>query len=128
MHSERTDGNQQDLPWNDSPADSEAPPGGTEPAPAEVVTDEDDENVVDTATPHHRDPYERDTLDQRLSEELPDQPARWGDAPVQLAGPERVGGDVEVGDSDPEDLADMESGVPAEESAMHVSDDNSRFR
>lgn len=123
MNSETPDADQQDLPWNDSPADSEAPPGMTEPAPAEVAADEDGENVVDTAAPRHRDPYERDTLDQRLTEELPDQPAHAGDATVRLAGPDQGGGDVEVGDSDPEDLADKESGVAAEESAIHLSDD-----
>jgi hypothetical protein len=123
LSSETPDANQQDLPWNDSPADSEAPPGATEPAPAEVTSDEDGDDVVDTRTPRFPDIYQRDTLDQRLAEELPDQLARGGEGPVQLVAPAAGGGDVEVADSDPEDLAGVESDLPAEESAVHVTDD-----
>jgi hypothetical protein len=124
LRSETPDANQQDLPWNDSPADSEAPLGANEPAPAEVASDEDDDDVVDSATARFQDPYERDTLDQRLAEEVPDRPDALADGGVQLVAPEHGGGDVEVGAADPEDGNDRESDLSAEDSAVHVRDES----
>src|ERR1700682_2646829 len=64
---------QQDMPWNDSPADSEAPPGSEEPDPAEVLEGDDGEAVDSTDNPQlEADFYHRDSLDERLAEEEPE--------------------------------------------------------
>src|SRR5579863_1779445 len=65
----------EDLPWNDAPADSDAPLGSGEPDPAEVSGDEDDPAIRDSSLAgrlHDVDEYRRDTLDERLGEEEPD--------------------------------------------------------
>lgn len=62
-----------DLPWNDVPADSDVIEGTEEPDPAEVEGDEGEE--VDVSRPPIADisaQYRRDTLDERLAEEVPD--------------------------------------------------------
>lgn len=122
MNDEMMEGNQRDLPWNDSPADSDAPASFGEPAPAEVVGDDGDE--VDQATPAIPDPWARESLDQRLAEEEPDQPAvATGDPGVQLVDPQGRGGDVELGEDDASDLPGDTGDLPAEESAVHLRDD-----
>src|ERR1700682_4599826 len=64
---------QQDMPWNDSPADSEAPPGSEEPDPAEVLEGDDGEAVDSTDNPQlEADFYHRDSLDERLAGEGPE--------------------------------------------------------
>lgn len=86
-----------DAPWNDSPADSDVVPGTEEPDPAEVEGDEGEEH--DVSHPPSPDPalkYRQDTLDERLSEEVPDGAAA---------------------EEDPDDL-------PAEEAAVHVRDED----
>jgi hypothetical protein len=122
MNDEMMEGNQRDQPWNDSPADSDAPASFEEPAPAEVVGDDGDE--VDQATPAIPDPWARETLDQRLAEEEPDQPAALAEDPgVQLVDPQRGGGDVEIGADDVSDRPGDAGDLPAEESAVHLRDD-----
>ncbi|MEA2683340.1 MAG: hypothetical protein QOK05_1668 [Chloroflexota bacterium] len=121
MNFDASEGDQQDLPWNDSPADSEAPVGSAEPEPAEVVGDEGEEE--DSSGSAAQDPYARDTLDQRLAEEEPDAASGRTDEPgVQLVDPARGGGDVELGEDDSSDEADP-ADISAEESAVHVRDD-----
>src|ERR1700716_4073228 len=62
-----------DLPTSDVPADSDVVPGTEEPDPAEVEGDEGDEvDVSHRSTPDPYLKYQRETLDQRLSEEVPD--------------------------------------------------------
>lgn len=122
MNTDAPEGKQQDLPWNDSPADSDAPAGFEEPTPAEVVGEEGDE--VDQAAPTVLDPYGRESLDQRLAEEEPDQPAGPArDHGVQLVDPQGGGGDVQLGEDDPSDIAGDSGDLPAEEAAVHVRDD-----
>ena len=56
----------------------DVPSGNGEPDPAEVTGDEDDPAVRDGSLAgrlHDVDEYHRDTLDERLSEEEPDQAA-----------------------------------------------------
>ena len=113
---------QQDMPWNDSPADSEAPPGSEEPAPAEVVEDDDGDAVDSTDNPQlEADYYHRDTLDQRLSEEEPERAPRSASSPAagELVasgdGDESVGATAETDDGDDDELG-------AEDAAMHVTD------
>jgi hypothetical protein len=68
----------EDLPWNDAPADSDAPLGSGDPDPAEVTGDEDDPAIRDASLAgrlHDVDEYRRETLDERLSEEEPDRAA-----------------------------------------------------
>src|ERR1700730_18836718 len=79
---ERRGPQQQDMPWNDAPADSRAPPGSLEPDPAEVVTDDDGGAVDSTDNPQlEADFYHRDSLDERLAEEEPERGPRAGSSP-----------------------------------------------
>ena len=113
-----------DLPWNDEPADTDVVPGTEEPAPAEVEGDEGDEE--DVAYPRVRDvsdQYRRDTLDERLREEVPDRPSHLTDAAagsVQAA----IGGEddlaLDLGEPDSDD--DLDDGLDAEEAAVHIRD------
>jgi hypothetical protein len=109
-------GDQQDLPWNDAPADSEAPRGGDEPDPAEVVEGEDGEDARDASAPRTADLYAHDTLDERLREEEPDRLSRRADAEgIQL---------VDDGNSNAElDEPDDDELPGAEEAALHLVDD-----
>jgi hypothetical protein len=116
----------EDLPWNDVPADSDVPPGTTEPDPAEVVGDEGEE--VDTASPRVPDPYAKyrvESLDERLAEEEPD-PVLRGEADPEAAGLEALEpGDDEV-DLGEEDEIDPVQAVEAaaEEAAIHIRRDD----
>jgi hypothetical protein len=114
----------EDLPWNDAPADSEAPSGSEEPEPAEVVGEEGDES--DTTGPRVPDPYEKyqpESLNDRLAEEEPDQGSdRPSDDLVGgLVDPDQGGGDVYRADEADADDVD-EPG--AEEAAIHIRDDD----
>lgn len=107
----------EDLPWNDAPADSDLFPGHDEPDPAEVLGDEGAE--YDVAVAHiPPDPYHRDSLDERLAQEEPDDPAIGPGEPVAAAlqAPERGGGDVYLAEEDSEEYDEPS----AEEAAIHV--------
>jgi len=96
----------EDLPWNDAPADSDAPLGDAEPDPAEVSGDEDDPAIRDASLAgrlHDVDEYRRDTLDERLSEEEPDRAA-------QAQEPEA--GELQAPESGDDDIA-LQRGAPA---------------
>ena len=116
----------EDLPWNDVQADSDVFPDSEEPGPAEVVGDEDDPAKRDLSYKEHRpgeDVY-RDTLDERLSEEVPDRTLeeQEPEAPEFDAPEEREAEDFEAPvaerdtGTDPVEKEDL----PAEEAAMHV--------
>jgi hypothetical protein len=114
----------EDLPWNDAPADSEAPPGSEEPEPAEVTGDDGEESDL-AGGPRVPDPYDKyrqETLAQRLAEEESDRGT--GAPPDERAGglvdPDQGGGDVYTADKADEDDFD-EPG--AEESAIHLRDE-----
>lgn len=116
----------EDLPWNDTPADSDAPLGSGEPDPAEVTGDEDDPALDDASLAgrlHDVDEYRRDTLDERLSEEEPDRAA---------LSPEPEAGDLQAPEAGDDDIAvtrserdawespEDDDADSAEEAAMHV--------
>lgn len=116
----------EDLPWNDVPADSDVFPGSEEPDPAEVVGDEDDAAERDLSYRERRpgeDVY-RDTLDERLREEVPDRTLEEEEpeAPEFQAPELREAEDFEA------PVAERDRGVdpveedvePAEEAAIHV--------
>jgi hypothetical protein len=116
--------NRDDLPWNDAPADSEAPSGSEEPEPAEVAGEEGEE--YDTAGSPVPDPYEKyqpESLDDRLAEEEPDRGV--GGSPDALAGglvdPNQGGGEVYRAEED-DDLDDVDE-PGAEDAAIHIRDD-----
>lgn len=115
----------EDLPWNDAPADSDAPPGSIEPDPAEVEGDEGEE--VDEAARRIPDPYEKyhqETLDERLAEEVPD-PALTGEEDPEagdLFEAESDSDDAEVAEEDITDPVEEEEPA-AEEAAIHVRSD-----
>jgi hypothetical protein len=91
----------EDLPWNDAPADSDAPLGSGEPDPAEVIGDEDDPAIQDTSLVgrlHDVDEYRRDTLDELQAPES-------GDDDIALTRGERDLFDGEDGDGSAEDAA-----------------------
>jgi len=123
----------EDLPWNDSPADSDAPPGSEEPDPAEVDGDEDDPAQRDASLrPRYRDvdEYRRDTLDERLSEEEPDRAAQFQEPGAgELQAPESGDDDIQVlrGERDQDDASDPLDEA-AEDAAIHVIPDNRRSR
>lgn len=110
----------EDLPWNDVPADSDVTSLMSEPDPAEVVGDEGQEKDIS-----HRsapDAYHRDTLDERLAEEVPDQVAIAEDpAAGQLQAPESDSDDIAVDAGEPDQVepADADD-MGAEEAAIHV--------
>jgi hypothetical protein len=114
----------EDLPWNDVPADSDVLPGTEEPEPAEVGGTEEDDAEFDTAShaaPDIDDKYRRDTLDQRLAEEVPDRPEHRGNPDVSVY--DAAEGD-EAGAAEEDD--DEDSGSDdrsAEESALHLTDE-----
>ncbi|HVC42067.1 MAG TPA: hypothetical protein VND54_08840 [Candidatus Saccharimonadales bacterium] len=118
----------EDLPWNDSPADSDAPLGSGDPDPAEVTGDEDDPAIRDTSLAgrlHDVDEYRRESLEERLSEEEPDGAARVGEpAAGALQAPETGDDDIALlrGEPDVLDSADQEE-EPAEDAAVHVIPD-----
>ena len=117
-----------DLPWNDAPADNDLPGGVNEPSPAEVVGDEDDPALRDEALPASVDPgakYIPDTLDQRLSEEVPDRTAASDPGPArELVDPLRGGGDVQQAELDLADGTAPTEEMAAEDAAIHVVDDD----
>ena len=112
----------EDLPWNDVPADSDVPPGSTEPDPAEVVGDEGEE--VDVASPRVPDPYAKyqvESLDQRLAEEEPD-PALRGEPDPEATGlqPAETGYDeFDLGEEDETDPVEAAEAA-TEEAAIHI--------
>jgi hypothetical protein len=120
----------EDLPWNDAPADSDAPLGSGEPDPAEVSGDEDDPAIRDASLAgrlHDVDEYRRDTLDERLSEEEPDR-ALLSQEPEAgaLQAPESGDDDIALlrGEQDPSDSVDDDGGgESAEDAAIHVIPD-----
>ncbi|MDP9326513.1 MAG: hypothetical protein M3O87_08280 [Candidatus Dormibacteraeota bacterium] len=112
----------EDLPWNDVPADSDVVPGTEEPDPAEVGGTEDDSAAFDTAAHAPQDiddKYRRDTLDQRLAEEVPDRPEHGGDPIVSVYG--AADGD-EAGAAEGDDDDSGADDQSAQESAMHLTD------
>lgn len=115
----------EDLPWNDAPADSDAPLGSGEPDAAEVVGDEDDPAMEDLsleARLHDVDEYRRDTLDERLSEEEPDRAAQAAQPEAgELQAPEAGDDDITLqrGESDQLDSEDVDPEA-AEDAAVHV--------
>jgi len=121
----------EDLPWNDVPADSDAPPGSEEPDPAEVDGDEDDEARRDRSLRSRFtgvDEYRRESLDERLREEEPDRVAEM-QAPEAggLQAPESGDDDIQVlrGERERDDEAGSSEG-PAEDSAIHLISDRRR--
>jgi hypothetical protein len=119
----------EDLPWNDSPADSDAPLGEGEPDPAEVTGNEDDPALRDSSLRGRLqdvDEYHRDTLDERLSEEEPDRLLLFQEPEAgELQAPESGDDDIEVtpGEPDPSDSLEDED-ESAEDAAMHLIPDN----
>jgi hypothetical protein len=112
-----------DLPWNDVPADSDIVPGTEEPDPAEVVGDDGEE--VDVSHPRIPDiaaKYRRETLNERLAEEVPDVAARQDDP---LAGEFQAAqsdeDDLTIARGEPDDpYAVGEDDEAAEDSAIHI--------
>ena len=115
---------QQDLPWNDAPADSALAFGLEEPDPAEVVGEEGEEVDVSYAGVREPDAYHRDTLDERLAEEEPDRAAGAQDPEAGGLQPSEVaGGDLYAEQDEAEPLDPSDDGVePAEDAAMHIRD------
>jgi hypothetical protein len=116
----------EDLPWNDTPADSDAPLGSGEPDPAEVTGDEDDPALKDASLAgrlHDVDEYRRDTLDERLSEEEPDR-AVLSEEPEagELQAPEAGDDDIAVSSGEPDawESPEDDDDESAEEAAVHV--------
>ena len=109
---------QQDMPWNDSPADSEAPPGSEEPDPAEVLEGDDGEAVDSTDNPQlEADFYHRDSLDERLAEEEPERSLRRESAPDagELVATDSSDDSIGSATGESDDLG-------AEDAAIHVTD------
>jgi hypothetical protein len=112
-----------DLPWNDVPADSDVVPGTEEPDPAEVEGDEGDE--VDVSHPPSPDTslkYQRETLDQRLAEEVPDRATLTEDpesGELQAAESGEDDLSLDLGEPDESDAEDDDDEA-AEDAAMHV--------
>ena len=118
----------EDLPWNDAPADSDAPLGSAEPDPAEVTGDEDDPAQRDESLAgrlHDVDEYRRDTLDERLSEEEPDRATLEQEPEVgALQAPEDGDDDIALTLGEP-DLTDSvgDDDDSAEDAAVHLVPD-----
>jgi len=116
----------EDLPWNDTPDDSDAPLGSGEPDPAEVTGDEDDPALHDASLAgrlHDVDEYHRDTLDERLSEEEPDRAARSQEPEAgDLQAPEAGDDDIALtrGEPDAWESPEDDEDESAEEAAVHV--------
>jgi hypothetical protein len=114
-----------DAPWTDVPADSDVIPGTEEPDPAEVVGEDGNERDLASAQlDEPRDPYQRDTLDERLAEEEPEAVLRGTPAAQagELVAPEDAGDDVVVGEADP-DADDEVDDLGAEDAAVHISEE-----
>lgn len=114
----------EDLPWNDAPADFDAPLGSGEPDPAEVIGDEDDPAIQDTSLVGRLqdvDEYRRDALDERLGEEEPDRAAQFEEPEAgELQAPESGDDDIALTRGE-RDLFDGEDGDgSAEDAAIHV--------
>ena len=118
-----------DLPWNDVPADSDVIRGTEEPDPAEVEGDEDDDARVDASHAPTPDPYlkyQRESLDKRLSEELPDRPAHAQDREargIQAALSDEDDDTLDLAESDDDDWDD-DADEAAEEAAIHIVDED----
>lgn len=104
----------QDMPWNDAPADSDAFPGYEEPDPAEVLGDEEDPR--DVSLRQRVELGEADTLEQRLDAEVPD----------RISGQVRAGMEPAKEDGEEHELhasvdreADEDGELPAEEAAVN---------
>ena len=116
----------EDLPWNDVPADSDAPLGSAEPDPAEVTGDEDDPAQRDESLEgrlHDVDEYRRETLDERLREEEPDRAALSQEPEAgALQAPEAGDDDIALaaGEPDPSDSVQDDDDEAAEDAAIHV--------
>ncbi len=115
----------EDLPWNDSPADSDAPFGNGDPDPAEVDGDEDDPAREDRSLgsrPSGVDEYHRDTIDERLSEEEPDVASQFQEPEAgDIQAPENGDDDVSLLRGEPDRQDGVGSGAEsAEEAAIHV--------
>ena len=119
-----------DLPWNDVPADSDVIPGTEEPDPAEVEGDEDDDARIDASHPPTPDPYlkyQRESLDQRLSEEVPDRPAHEQDREVrgiQAALSDEGDDSLDLAEAGDADEWDDDADEAAEEAAIHIVDED----
>jgi hypothetical protein len=114
----------EDLPWNDSPADSDAPLGDGEPDPAEVTGDEDDPAQRDSSLARGLqdvDEYHRDTLDERLSEEEPDRLLLFQEPEAgELQAPESGDDDIDVTPGEPDPSDSLDDDESAEDAAMHL--------
>ncbi len=106
----------EDMPWNDAPADSDVLPGYEEPDPAEVLGDED--NPRDVTLQQRIELGEADTLEERLAAEVPD----------RIGHPVRAG--MELAEEDGEEPyasvdgdADEDGDLPAEEAAVNQDRD-----
>jgi hypothetical protein len=120
----------EDLPWNDAPADSDAPLGDGEPDPAEVTGDEDDPAIRDASLAgrlHDVDEYRRETLDERLGEEEPDRVAQPQEPEAgALQAPETGDDDIALQRGEPDRLDSLDADdEPAEDAAVHEIDGNS---
>ena len=118
----------EDLPWNDTPADSDAPLGSGEPDPAEVSGDEDDPALRDASLAgrlHDVDEYRRETLDERLSEEEPDRAAQLGEPEAgALQAPEAGDDDIALLRGEPDRMDSfVDDDESAEDAAVHVVPD-----
>jgi hypothetical protein len=114
-----------DAPWLDVPADSDVIPGTEEPDPAEVVGEDGDERDLASARlDEPLDPYQRDTLDERLAEEEPEASLRGIPAAQagELVAPEDAGDDVTLAEADP-DADDEVVDLGAEDAAVHIRDE-----
>jgi hypothetical protein len=114
-----------DAPWLDVPADSDVIPGTEEPDPAEVVGEDGDERDLASARLDEPfDPYQRDTLDERLAEEEPEATLRGIPAAQagELVAPEDAGDDVTLAEDDP-DADDEVVDLGAEDAAVHIRDE-----
>ncbi len=115
-------GQADDAPWNDVPADSDVIPGTEEPDPAEVEGDEGDE--VDVSRPPVPDvsaQYHRDTLDERLAEEEPDRvAAEQDDEAGEIQAAESGEDDLTLGLGESDDDDDAQDDEAAEDAAVHI--------
>jgi hypothetical protein len=115
----------EDMPWNDVPADNDVVIGAGEPDPAEVVGDEGEE--VDISHRSAPDPYHRDSLDERLSEEEPDVLTRARRPETgELQAPESSSDDIAVERGEPDQTEPADAGTEAaEDAAVHLLDSDS---
>lgn len=120
----------EDLPWNDALADADLIPGTEEPDPAEVEGDEDDDAKVDTSRAPVPDPYDKyrqESLDRRLSEEVPDrtlldQDPEAGSIQSPIRGEDD---DLTLDLAEPDDQDDWDDkDESAEDAAIHIVDED----